>query len=118
MLTPFKPTTQLSAILTAALLLTACNKADEQVSRKREPVKVIAMPVELNTQLTRVEVVGTSRARQSVVMHPASAKQTFTTLSQDAEAALSKNNLLYMFGHGTVGRIVGADIDAFAEIVL
>ncbi|MGB0693768.1 MAG: efflux RND transporter periplasmic adaptor subunit, partial [Pseudomonadales bacterium] len=71
--TPFKPTAQLSAILTAALLLTACNKADEQVSRKREPVKVIATPVELNTQLTRVEVVGTSRARQSVVLHPASA---------------------------------------------
>ena len=71
--TPFKPAAQLSAILTAALLLTACNKADVQVSRKREPVKVIATPVELNTQLTRVEVVGTSRARQSVVLHPASA---------------------------------------------
>lgn len=53
---------------------------------------------------------------KTIIMHPASAKHTFATLSQDAEAALSKNNLLYMFGHGTVGRIVGADIDAFAEI--
>ncbi|MDA0978957.1 MAG: efflux RND transporter periplasmic adaptor subunit [Proteobacteria bacterium] len=41
--------------------------------RNAEPVRVIAEPVQINNQLTRIEAVGTSRALQSVTLHPPSA---------------------------------------------
>lgn len=61
------------AILTALLLVSACGTDEPRTERKREPVQVVAQPVSINNQLTRVEAVGTSRALQSVTLFPPSA---------------------------------------------
>lgn len=63
----------IAAVIASCTFITACEEEPGQSSREQKPVTVIAAPVELNTQRTRVEVVGTSRARQSVTLHPASA---------------------------------------------
>ena len=52
----------------------------------------------------------------NIVMLPSSERHTFDRLSLPAEKALEKNNLLFLYGHGTTSRICGIDIDAFASI--
>ncbi|MEM1293804.1 MAG: hypothetical protein AAGH89_00470, partial [Verrucomicrobiota bacterium] len=54
--------------------------------------------------------------QETIAMHPTSEQHTFDTLSPKAASVLNRNNLLYMFGHGTVGRIVGTRTKAFDEI--
>ena len=60
-------------ILPVVALLAACGTETQVTERKREPVRVVAEPVSINNQLTRVEAVGTSRALQSVTLYPPSA---------------------------------------------
>jgi RND family efflux transporter MFP subunit len=54
------------------LVLSACSDemAAEVVERDRQ-VRVVVEPLEFNTERTRVEAVGTSRALQSIAVHPA-----------------------------------------------
>jgi hypothetical protein len=52
----------------------------------------------------------------NIAMLPIAARQTFARLSAPATEVLNRNNLLFMFGHGTSDRIVGTQIDAFAGI--
>lgn len=54
--------------------------------------------------------------QETIAMHPTSERHTFDSLSPKAAAVLNKNNLLYMFGHGTIGRIVGTETEAFGNI--
>ena len=53
---------------------------------------------------------------RNIAMLPTSARHTFSHLSQPATEALNGNNVLFMFGHGTPERIVGARAEAFAKI--
>ena len=55
-------------------------------------------------------------AGRNIAMLPTSARHTFSHLSQPATEALNGNNVLFMFGHGTPERIVGARAEAFAKI--
>jgi len=48
-----------------------------------------------------------------IAMLPKSERYTFDQLSLPAELALNESNLLFMYGHGTTGRICGMDVDAF-----
>lgn len=57
-----------------------------------------------------------SSTGNNIAMLPPSERHTFASLSDAATAALSKNNVLFMFGHGTPERIVGTRADAFGEI--
>jgi hypothetical protein len=52
----------------------------------------------------------------NIAMLPVSERHTFESLSPEATSALSQNNILYMFGHGTTDRICGTQASAFAEI--
>lgn len=52
----------------------------------------------------------------NIAMLPTKSRQSFGTLSRPATDALNRNNMLFMFGHGTTDRIVGTQIDAFAGI--
>jgi len=52
----------------------------------------------------------------NIAMLPGAERFTFGALSAPAAKALNRNNVLFMFGHGTVERIVGTRIGAFAEI--
>ena len=52
----------------------------------------------------------------NIAMLPNSKRQLFSRFSPAAAEALSRNNLLFMFGHGTTGSIVGTRIPAFADI--
>ncbi|MGB0580015.1 MAG: hypothetical protein ACPGVU_09965 [Limisphaerales bacterium] len=55
-------------------------------------------------------------AEKNIAMLPASERHTFASLSAPAKQALNRNNLLFMFGHGTPERIVGTRVSAFAQI--
>ncbi|MEM7015097.1 MAG: hypothetical protein AAF585_26860 [Verrucomicrobiota bacterium] len=55
-------------------------------------------------------------ASHSIAMLPTSERHTFRQFSAEATNALNQNNLLFMFGHGTPDRIVGARADAFSDI--
>lgn len=66
------PFAKLLAATVAAALLSGCSEDTQTTRGERPPVNVIAASVELNNQTTRVEVVGTSRALQSITLHPAS----------------------------------------------
>jgi len=62
------------AMLSAALLLAACGTdAPSGAPQSRAAVRVIAEPLRFESERTRVEAVGTSRALQSINVHPASA---------------------------------------------
>lgn len=52
----------------------------------------------------------------SIAMMPTSERETFDKLSPETVEALRGNNLLFMFGHGTVERICGARISAYEDI--
>jgi hypothetical protein len=43
-------------------------------------------------------------------------RETFGELSDGARELLADNNLLFIFGHGTPGRICGAQVDAYADV--
>jgi len=61
-------------MLSAALLLAACGTdAPSGAPQSRAAVRVIAEPLRFESERTRVEAVGTSRALQSINVHPASA---------------------------------------------
>ena len=61
-----------AAFAAICLSITACDQNNQQVKRDREPARVIAEPVQINNERTKIEVVGTSRALQSVTLHPPS----------------------------------------------
>jgi hypothetical protein len=51
----------------------------------------------------------------NIVMSPKSKQQTFQSLSLQAQLAIERSNLLFMYGHGTTNRICGIKISAFSE---
>jgi hypothetical protein len=55
-------------------------------------------------------------SERNIVMLPKAERYTFDNLSEPAMQALNDNNVLFMYGHGTTGRICGVDVDAFAEV--
>lgn len=65
-------TMKLAATLLCLLALSGCGETERQERSERPPVNVVAAPVEINNELRRIEVVGTSRALQSIILHPAS----------------------------------------------
>jgi membrane fusion protein, multidrug efflux system len=67
-----RPLFALAGATLCALVLPACSDdmAADVVERDRQ-VRVIVEPLEFNTERTRVEAVGTSRAVQSIAIHPA-----------------------------------------------
>lgn len=68
-----RPFLALAAAILCAPLLSACSEdqAAEAVAQRDREVRVIVAPLELNEERTRVEAVGTSRAVQSIAIHPA-----------------------------------------------
>lgn len=57
-----------------ALLLSACSEETTgEVALRDRQVRVVVAPLQFNTERTTVEAVGTSRAVQSIVLHPAAA---------------------------------------------
>jgi RND family efflux transporter MFP subunit len=56
-----------------ALLLTACSDETAGDAPRDRQVRVVVAPLQFNTERTRVEAVGTSRAVQSIALHPAAA---------------------------------------------
>ena len=55
-------------------------------------------------------------AEGNIAMLPESERHTFGNLSSKAVEALSENNVLFMFGHGTTDRICGARTTAYADV--
>ncbi|MGI9240095.1 MAG: hypothetical protein ACR2RV_04810 [Verrucomicrobiales bacterium] len=51
-----------------------------------------------------------------IAMMPESERYTFDQLSSPAESALDESNVLFMYGHGTTGRICGTKVAAFGEV--
>lgn len=51
----------------------------------------------------------------NIVMSPESKQQTFQSLSLQAQMAIDRSNLLFMYGHGSTNRICGIKISAFSE---
>src|SRR5690606_30121571 len=68
-----RPLLALAGAILCAPLLSACSgdRAAEVVAERDREVRVIVAPLELNEERTRVEAVGTSRAVQSIAIHPA-----------------------------------------------
>ncbi|MBO6703705.1 MAG: efflux RND transporter periplasmic adaptor subunit [Pseudomonadales bacterium] len=67
------PSARRITLVLFATILTGCGTEERSVRGERAPVKVVAEPVRINIQQTRVEAVGTSRALQSVTLYPPSA---------------------------------------------
>ncbi len=67
------PLLALTGAILCAPVLSACSedRAAEVVAERDRVVRVIVAPLEFNTERTRVEAVGTSRAVQSIAIHPA-----------------------------------------------
>lgn len=64
----------LAGVTLCAFVLSACtNDTTAEVAAPDRAVRVIVEPLEFNTAQTRVEAVGTSRAVQSIALHPAAA---------------------------------------------
>ncbi|MEX0941038.1 MAG: efflux RND transporter periplasmic adaptor subunit [Pseudomonadales bacterium] len=80
------------AILT---LLSACSDAPDPAERPRgaDPFRVVVEPVELSAERTRIEAVGTSRAFQSVTLHPAASGEVVAVRFQPGQF-VEKNQVL------------------------
>lgn len=64
----------LTAVTFSAFALPACSdETTAEVAERDRQVRVVVLPLEFNTERTRVEAVGTSRAVQSIALHPAAA---------------------------------------------
>ncbi|HET6630589.1 MAG TPA: efflux RND transporter periplasmic adaptor subunit [Woeseiaceae bacterium] len=68
-----RPLLALAGVILCVLVLSACSgdRAAEAVAQRDREVRVIVAPLEFNEESTRVEAVGTSRAVQSIAIHPA-----------------------------------------------
>lgn len=68
-----RPLLALGCAVFCASVLPACSgdRAAETVAQADRPVRVIVAPLQFNEDSTRVEAVGTSRAVQSIAIHPA-----------------------------------------------
>jgi membrane fusion protein, multidrug efflux system len=68
-----RPLLALAGAIFCAPLLSACSedRAAEAVAERDREVRVIVAPLQFNEERTRVEAVGTSRAVQSIAIHPA-----------------------------------------------
>lgn len=68
-------------------LLSACSDAPDMAERSRgsDPFRVVVEPVELSTERTRIEAVGTSRAFQSITLHPAASGEVVAVHFQPGE---------------------------------
>lgn len=68
-----RPLLALACAVFCASVLSACSedRAAETVAQADRPVRVIVAPLQFNEDSTRVEAVGTSRAVQSIAIHPA-----------------------------------------------
>lgn len=61
------------SLIATSLIVTACSEDPLPDNQRIEQVaKVVVEPVQLSSERTRVEAVGTSRARQSVTLYPVS----------------------------------------------
>lgn len=78
-----KLTARVASIILLILGLVGCDTQTSQTRPERPAVSVIVEPIALNTQRTVIQAVGTSRALQSVTLHPASSGEivriNFTT---------------------------------------
>lgn len=69
-----------------------------------------------NSHLKRNDFPQLKKSEGNISMNPRSERYTFDALSPDAVEALNSNNVLFMFGHGTTGRICGAKTSAYKAI--
>ncbi|MDB4458996.1 hypothetical protein N9059_00320 [bacterium] len=69
-----------------------------------------------HSHVERSDFPNLDKAGGNIAMMPKSERHTFGSLSPAATQALNASNILFMFGHGTPGRICGAEVSAYAEI--
>lgn len=74
--------------------LAACGESSAPVgARSKAPVRVIAEPLQYESAETRVEAVGTSRARQSIALYPASSGEVVAVNFEPGQK-VAKNEVL------------------------
>lgn len=80
------PFTSLSGATFLALALGACSEgATQRAVEIDRTVRVVVEPLQLSTARTRVEAVGTSRAVQSIAIHPATSGEVVTVNFQPGQ---------------------------------